>query len=1670
MRYVGGAVAGSRFPHRFGSARGLQNAPTMHGNIVAESELLTLEARVLELALVWDCALLRVNGGEQTRLVAYVVAAPGFSVTAAEARLRELGEQQLPDVWTLLTSLPREATGKLDLALLEQIPIVDAQLAASVEEQLLADPRVAGAIVFVDDSERKARVLHVSELGLTLGNRRSPPPVVEVVEAAAAKPNASQRPPALCHGAVLPVPEASPRTLLESLERAALSTSGAHITYLLEDGSLAQQSFAELLAESRRIAVGLRQAGVTAGNSVLLQLPRPEQLLPAFWGCLLLGAVPANFAVPPNYASETSELSRLTKVIELLGRPFVVTTAALCAPFQTLAQQLELAPERVLSLTALQASQGELETHRAQATDVAFLTFTSGSTGTPKGIELTHANVLARARGTDLACGNAASDNVFIWLPFDHIGSISDWHVRCVELRCRMVYACKEYVLGDALNWLRVMDRFRITHSWAPNFAYGLVNAALAGSHERWDLSCVKTLLSAGEAVSSTTVQDFTRKLAAHGLPRTALRPAFGMAELASGVNYYQPTEQRPVHIAYIERGSLDSALTKVTADDPRAIGFTSLGPIIPGASMRIVDERNQVLPELTIGRLQIAGGPVMRGYFENSSANQSVFTEDGWFDTGDRGFIDDCELYLTGRDKETLVINGANFYNGEIEAVVEQVPGVVVSFTAACAVRPAGSVAEQLAIFFVAEQRGPELSGLLRRIQSAVAQKTGVKPDYLLPVNREDIPKTAIGKLQRKQLTRRFENAEFAEPTRKAAILLEGADTLPDWFLEPCFLPQAAREQHGRDARGYWLIPDAYGLWAALAARLQTSGASVWKAEAHEAHQVLQAAGGALTDVFDLRGFAPAGDAAGPHSGSRAATAALATQELTGLMTPVHGLTARGRAAPALRYLVVASHTQAVLTTDNVEAQRGMVPAFLRALGQETSTIACRHVDLQFTAEPTGLEVSARLLLEEARAADAEAEVAYRDGVRFVSGFRRVAFADAPGTSSLKSGAAYVVTGGLGGVGLLLSRYLLEHYAATLLIVGRSQPSGQTAERLRELSELGCVYYSALDVRETNALALEVEAFERNVGLPVSGFFHLAASYAEAPCGSLIGEELQQLLSAKLDGASALETLLPARADAFVCYFSSVASSFGGSGMGAYVAANRYLDTSARELRRRGFNGYSLQWSVWEGQGIGGSSVPAEVLRAKGLLRLTGERGLLSLSALLGRAAANCLIGVDVQQRALLRRTFGAARPVVELRAVCEAETGQSLPTEFVVRDTFGTQFPLELWRTALPRDAAGEPDRDAAERLLRGEATRLHKPAETELQGALLRIWKDVLGGTDLGIDDNFFELGGTSLLAVRLFAEIEKQLGVSFTPATLFQAATVEALAAAFPQQKARGPEAPVILAESRAAGRIYFVHDADGQSEAFAALAAELSSHYTVLALKPYAREAHPALHTSIPQMVAHYARQIAEDAGDAPCYLAGWGETGFLAFEVAAEMERTGRAVEQVILLDAALPTGDAPRASNVALRLARPAALARQLSESLRRELRERGRRTIDSARVRLLQHHLEQGQTPPWYLQYIPARSVFEFAKSSYRPSAVLGAKLQLIRARAAVAGSHDLPLRGRCRTPDFGWRALSPALAIQDVSGGHVSLLGAAHVSETASAIRQGIENNSTVRCAAE
>jgi acyl transferase domain-containing protein/acyl-CoA synthetase (AMP-forming)/AMP-acid ligase II/NADPH-dependent curcumin reductase CurA/acyl carrier protein len=569
----------------------------------------------------------------------------------------------------------------------------------------------------------------------------------------------------ISEGDFLPDDPDAPTTLPEVL-RQAVKVTGQSIIYLDLVGEETRQSYAELLRQAQKIMSGLRQLGLNPQDRVILQLENNSDLIPAFWGCILGGFIPAIAEVPASYHQPNPTLAKLRHVWQFLDSPLII--AALKSQ-----ESIKSCFDRVCFIEALRNHPPDESDYQSQPDDVALLNLTSGSTGMPKCIQLTHRNLIARARGANILNQHQPEDIILNWLPFDHIGSISDWHIRCLVLGCTVVYAPKEYILSRALNWLDSIDKYRITHSWAPNFAYALINDLLEPEpRQKWDLSCLNFLLSAGETVSSKAVTEFLSKMSVYGLKPTAIRPAFGMAELGSGITYYQSTAAAPLNFYRVDNSQPEGVIEPVTSDRSDGTIFTDLGCVIPGVAIRIVDRENALLPEKTIGRLQVKGEAVFPGYYHNLAADRSAFVPDGWFDTGDLGFLCHRQLVLVGRDGDTIIINGANYYSHEIELVVEAVEGVQVSYTAACGVGNSGST-EQLAIFFHASvETDEELVTLIKTIRRAVVNQVGVNPDYLIPVTQEMIPKTAIGKIQRQKLRQQFESGDFSSLIAQIASL----------------------------------------------------------------------------------------------------------------------------------------------------------------------------------------------------------------------------------------------------------------------------------------------------------------------------------------------------------------------------------------------------------------------------------------------------------------------------------------------------------------------------------------------------------------------------------------------------------------------------------------------------------------------------------------------------------------------------------------------------------------------------------------------------------------------------------------------------------------------------------------------------------------------------------
>ena len=516
--------------------------------------------------------------------------------------------------------------------------------------------------------------------------------------------------------------------LSEIISRAASRTTG--IIFYEDNNFESFQSYQDLLQEASSILNGLRQKDLQPQDKVILQLQNSRYFFASLWACWLGGFVPLPLGMDSNFREDITK-SKLYQAWKLCNDPFIITDTASASGEKS---WQEIAVKNLLK------NSPDNQYHHGNLDDLALLLFTSGSTGKSKGVKISIRNLIASIYGMAKVNNLSQRDITLNWMPLEHVASLVMFHLTEVYLGCQQIQVKSELILQNPLQWLDLLDKHRVTATWSPNFAYNLVNERLESDNtvkHNWDLSCVRWMGNGAEAVVGKTAGCFLELLTPYGLKPTAISPGYGMSETTSGIAHS--------HDFYSNRD--------------RAI--VSVGKPIPGVSLRIVDEENTLMPEGEIGLLQVKGETITAGYYQQPELNEEVFTADGWFNTGDLGFLESGQLTITGRQKDTIIINGVNYYNHDIEAIAESISGVNISFTAACSVVDTDGQ-EQIAIFFNTSFKTDKLRELINNIRGRVFTQIGVSPAYIIPVTQETIPKTAIGKIMRSQLSQRFKAGEF--------------------------------------------------------------------------------------------------------------------------------------------------------------------------------------------------------------------------------------------------------------------------------------------------------------------------------------------------------------------------------------------------------------------------------------------------------------------------------------------------------------------------------------------------------------------------------------------------------------------------------------------------------------------------------------------------------------------------------------------------------------------------------------------------------------------------------------------------------------------------------------------------------------------------------------------
>jgi acyl transferase domain-containing protein/acyl-CoA synthetase (AMP-forming)/AMP-acid ligase II/acyl carrier protein len=1359
-----------------------------------------VEIALLEEPSVEDCRVLaRETENDGIKLVAYV--SGQFHPEQLQSRLQKnLGTTDIPPcVIVPLATLPLTATGQVDEQKLAHLEVIDSELIQQWEEKLQSLPAVEQVAVVAQECSEPLPPLHLSDL---LPDWKITHTLATAATAVSVTPTESKvealvesKKPALSYGGELRSDADAPTTLMQTLRRTAQQIPDHGIIYLQTDGSEQVQSYPALLEEASIMLAGLRKRHLKPQDKVIFQLDNPRDFIPAFWGCLLGGFVPVPLSVPPTYEPSNSAVKRLYHAWQSLKQPLVLTSKPLAFQMRSLSKLLNIKNFFIETVEILRDCQPDHRWHVSQPDDLAVLLLTSGSTGIPKGVMLSHSNLLSNVVSSAQINHFGRNEISLNWLHLDHVGSLVRCCLRDVYVGNQQIHAPTEMFLKNPLNWLNWIENYRVTFAWAPNFALGLINKhAQAIKQQQWDISCLKSVLSVAEPIVPQTAKTFYELLAPHGLSINAMHSAWGMSETGAAVVFSH------------------RYLLNLPSDD---YPFVEVGQPVSNLSIRIVDDQGEITQEDTVGQVQIKGPMISCGYYQNPELNQASFTPNAWLKTGDLGFLHNGCLTITGRQKDIIIINGFNYYSHEIELLVDEVADVEASYTAACAIRTPNSNTDELLIFFHTPKAEDEaLAQLLKEIRGSVVSNLGVSPTYLIPLDKADIPKSSVGKILRHQLKARFEAGEFDPLLKRVDVLLGNDNTLPDWFYRQTWRPKAVGRIASERMIGTCLVfLDSSGLGERLCAKLSQEqscigveiGSELTKLNDNryrinpnnlaDYRQLLTSISTNHTPIQEILHLWTYEQYEGEISSLEKLEQAQA-KSIYSLLFLVQALTEIQGSDTPVRLLMVASHSQSVLG-DSVAYERTPVLGLIKTIPQELPWLDSRHLDLLMEDN----EINAQYVLQELKVIQKESEMAYRNGQRWVPRLAKVDWQQenrAP--IPFKRGGMYLLSGGLGEIGVEIAKYLLQHYEARLLLVGRTHlparqsweahlaPENRLSQRLKaylELEQLGGeVIYEAVDICDLALLKSVVAKYQFLWQRELDGIIHLARITQEHLLTEETRESLATMLQPKVSGTWVLHQLIKDKPEAVFVHFSSVSSLFGTYGMGAYAAANRFLDNfSAYQRQKNHLRHYCFAWSIWEEIGLERSYQMREVSRAHGYYTIPTRTGLNSWFAGLQLTPGYLMVGLDSNNPYMRRHVETNSLRLQKLIAyftVSDNTATDELLPSLIVHDRFQNRslcdfIPIE----EMPLTNSGAVDR----KKLVGKYPKLETTyimPQTEAEQRIAVVWQQVLQLEKVGIYDSFFELGGNSLLMLQVQGELQTLFKPSLSVVELFQYPTIYALA--------------------------------------------------------------------------------------------------------------------------------------------------------------------------------------------------------------------------------------------------------------------------------------------------
>jgi acyl-CoA synthetase (AMP-forming)/AMP-acid ligase II/acyl carrier protein len=356
---------------------------------------------------------------------------------------------------------------------------------------------------------------------------------------------------------------------------------------------------------------------------------------------------------------------------------------------------------------------------------------------------------------------------------------IIGFHLTPLVLNIDQYLMPTELFIRRPLLWLTQVSSKQATLICSPNFGYQYYLKRLSDKRpDSLDLSKVRLIYNGAEPICPTICQQFTDRLAPYGLAKTAMFPVYGLAEASLAVAF-PPLDQPVKTLKLAKTTALGDPIAPCTEEQPSAIELVCVGSAIQGCQLSIRDSQGTQLPANHIGHIWIKGANVSQGYYQSSHIEPAQNSQ-GWLDTGDLGFINDQdELFISGRAKDLIIINGQNYYPQDIENLCTRLPAIELNKVAAFGVNNGQQITDHLVIFVLFRADLADFTSIYQSVKQHINEQAGLEVSEVVPI--ATMPKTTSGKLQRFLLAEQYLAGDYDKVLAQLKALLKQSSTQPE-------------------------------------------------------------------------------------------------------------------------------------------------------------------------------------------------------------------------------------------------------------------------------------------------------------------------------------------------------------------------------------------------------------------------------------------------------------------------------------------------------------------------------------------------------------------------------------------------------------------------------------------------------------------------------------------------------------------------------------------------------------------------------------------------------------------------------------------------------------------------------------------------------------------------